>query len=67
MYGKVKWFNDDKGYGFIVPENNSPDVFLHISDLMKAGIHEVKEGQRLEYEMGMGRNGRACAQKIRLA
>ena len=67
MYGVVKWFNDDKGYGFVIPEDRSSDVFVHISDLMKSGINEVKEGQRLQYEIGNGRNGRPCAQKIRLA
>ena len=65
--GTCKWFNYDKGFGFIVPDQAGPDVFLHISDVNKANLDEVREGDKLEYEVGQGRNGRPCAQKIRSA
>jgi CspA family cold shock protein len=65
--GSVKWFNNDKGYGFIQPEDGGKDVFVHISALQSAGINSVVEGQRLEYELAAGRDGRSSAEKVRLA
>ncbi len=47
----VKWFNFKKGYGFIQPEDNSPDIFVHISALQKAGIHQLPDGQKVSYEL----------------
>ncbi len=49
--GTVKWFNSNKGYGFITPENGSKDVFVHITALEKSGLHEVNEGQKISYEV----------------
>ena len=48
--GTVKWFNSQKGYGFIQPDNGAPDVFLHISAVERAGIGNPTEGQKLRYE-----------------
>lgn len=48
--GTVKWFNAQKGYGFIQPENGGPDVFVHISAVERAGMGSLNEGQRISYE-----------------
>ncbi len=64
--GIVKWFNPAKGFGFIAPEDKSKDVFIHISALEKAGISGLAEGQKIEYEIGAGRDGRTSAENVRL-
>jgi CspA family cold shock protein len=64
--GTVKWFNPSKGYGFIEPEDGGKDVFVHISALERAGIKTVREGQRLEFELAPGRDGRTAAEEIKL-
>jgi len=62
--GNVKWFNATKGYGFVQPEDGSADVFIHISAVQKAGLKTLLEGQRVEYELVKGRNGKAAADNI---
>ncbi|MDH5722374.1 MAG: cold-shock protein [Alphaproteobacteria bacterium] len=49
--GTVKWFNDNKGFGFIQPDNGSSDVFVHISAVEKAGWRTLKEGQKVSYDL----------------
>ncbi|KPL52887.1 MULTISPECIES: cold-shock protein [Hyphomicrobiales] len=49
--GKVKWFNAQKGYGFIQPDDGGKDVFVHISAVERAGIYELAEGQPISYEV----------------
>lgn len=49
--GTVKWFNPNKGYGFIVPDGGGADVFVHVSALEKAGLSTLTEGQKLSYEL----------------
>jgi cold shock protein len=49
--GTVKWFNEQKGYGFIQPENGSKDVFVHISAVERAGLRTLKEGQKVSFEI----------------
>lgn len=49
--GKVKWFNPNKGYGFIEPDDGGKDVFVHISAVEKAGMRHLVEGQQIEYEV----------------
>jgi len=49
--GKVKWFNQRKGYGFIEPEEGGNDVFVHISAVEEAGLEPLEEGQHLSYEL----------------
>lgn len=49
--GKIKWFNAVKGYGFIEPDNKSKDVFLHVSDLAKTGLTDIKPGQKVSFEV----------------
>jgi len=62
--GTVKWFNATKGYGFIEPENGGKDVFLHISAVERAGLSAPADGQKIEYELETGRDGRASATGI---
>jgi CspA family cold shock protein len=59
--GTVKWFNTQKGYGFIEPEDGSRDVFVHISAVEQAGIARLNEGQKISYELEAGRNGKSSA------
>ena len=61
--GTVKWFNTTKGYGFIEPENGDKDVFLHISAIERAGLNSPAEGQKLQYELETGRDGKVWATK----
>lgn len=49
--GVVKWFNSTKGYGFIQPDDGSPDVFVHISAVERSGLGSLNEGQKLTYEL----------------
>ncbi|MEX1206696.1 MAG: cold-shock protein, partial [Dongiaceae bacterium] len=56
--GTVKWFNPAKGYGFIQPESGTKDVFVHISAVERAGLQTLKEGQKLNFEVERGANGR---------
>ena len=57
MQGKVKWFNRTKGYGFIVPEDGSPDVFVHYSDITGDGFKSLNDGDPVEYEVADGQKG----------
>ncbi|MCR9220453.1 MAG: cold-shock protein [Alphaproteobacteria bacterium] len=62
--GTVKWFNATKGFGFIEPEDGSKDVFLHISAVERAGLQSPAEGQKIQFELETGRDGRASAGNI---
>ena len=57
MRGKVKWFNDNKGYGFIQQETGGSDVFVHFSAIQADGFKTLSEGQDVEYELQPGDNG----------
>ena len=57
MFATVKWFNDQKGYGFLVPQTGGKDVFVHISALMKSKLTTLKEGQKVEFDLQMGKKG----------
>ncbi len=59
--GTVKWFNGQKGYGFIQPEEGGNDVFVHISAVERAGLSTLNEGQRVSFETETGRNGKIAA------
>ncbi|HEY8351640.1 MAG TPA: cold-shock protein [Sphingomonadales bacterium] len=65
--GKVKWFNPEKGFGFIQPEDGGQDVFVHISAVEKSGIGNPQEGQKLNYELERDRKGRLSAANLSLA
>ena len=64
--GTVKWFNPGKGFGFIQPDSGEADAFVHISAVERAGINNLAEGQRVEYELVPGRNGKASAENLSL-
>ena len=55
--GTVKWFNDQKGYGFIAPDEGGKDLFVHHSNIVAEGYRSLKEGQKVEFEPGQGRKG----------
>ena len=62
--GTVKWFNPAKGYGFIQPQDGGKDVFVHISAVQQAGLRDLKEGQRVSYEIQMDR-GKSSATRLK--
>ena len=59
--GTVKWFNDQKGYGFITPDDGSPDVFAHFSEIQADGFKTLTEGQKVEFEVQQGDKGPRAA------
>jgi len=64
--GKVKWFNQDKGLGFITPDDGGTDIFLHITAAQRGGIDAVKEGMNIAFEVAQDRRtGRSSADNIR--
>ena len=65
--GKVKWFNAQKGFGFIQPTTGGADVFVHISAVERAGMDNLQEGQSLSYDLEQGQRGRVSAVNLRPA
>ena len=63
--GTVKWFNADKGYGFIAPENGGADVFVHITAVQGAGLDGLNENQKVTFEVETGNNGRESATDLK--
>ena len=63
--GNVKWFNPTKGYGFLTNDDSNNDVFIHISEVEKAGIGQLNEGQKVEFNI-VENNGREAATDIEL-
>lgn len=64
--GSVKWFNTEKGYGFLTPDEGARDVFVHISAVTAAGISDLKEGQRIEFELTQNQEGKTKATGLKL-
>ena len=66
--GTVKWFNEQKGYGFVQPDNGSKDVFVHISAVEGAGLRTLKEGQKVSFEIVTDkRTGKSSAGNVTAA
>ena len=66
--GTVKWFNAQKGFGFIQPEKGGPDVFVHISAVERAGMNDLAEGQKVSFEIVADkRSGRSSAGNLKAA
>lgn len=64
--GTVKWFNTDKGYGFIAPDNGGKDIFVHISAVERSGLSSLADNQKVRYELESGRDGRENATSLSL-
>ncbi len=64
--GTVKFFNISRSFGFIEPEDGSKDAFIHISAVERAGISSLDEGQKVEYELQPGRDGKSSAENLKL-
>ena len=64
--GTVKWFNPVKGFGFIVPDDGSDDAIVHISTVERAGLGSLNEGQKFDFDLQPGRNGRMAAAEMKI-
>ncbi|HTC17912.1 MAG: cold-shock protein [Stellaceae bacterium] len=64
--GTVKWFNAQKGFGFIQPESGGKDVFVHISAVERAGIGSLNEGQKVSFDLEQGQQGKTSAANLKL-
>jgi cold shock protein len=62
--GTVKWFNPARGFGFIQPDDGSKDVFVHISALERSELDQLIEGQKVQYEVERGQNGKLAATNL---
>ena len=62
--GTVQWFNATKGFGFIEPEGGGQDAFVHISAVERAGMSDLREGQKVQYDLEPGRDGKSAAANL---
>ena len=65
--GTVKWFNPAKGFGFIEPDGGGEDTFVHISAVERAGLSTLQEGQKVNFELQPGRNGKSSAENLSIS
>ena len=65
--GTVKWFNPAKGFGFIEPDGGGEDAFVHISAVEQAGLSTLQEGQKVNFEIQPGRNGKSSAENLTIS
>ncbi|MBE0477157.1 MAG: cold-shock protein [Coriobacteriia bacterium] len=64
--GTVKWFNPDKGFGFIAPDDGGDDLFVHFSEIKSEGFKTLDEGAKVEFDVGAGRDGKKQAVNVRV-
>jgi len=64
--GTVKWFNQTKGFGFIQPDDGGKDAFVHITAVQNAGLTTLEEGQKIEFDLAPGRDGKSAAENLRV-
>jgi len=64
--GTVKWFNSEKGFGFIAPDEGGKDIFVHITAVRAAGLEGLKDNQKVSFELQAGRDGRSSAGNLHL-
>ena len=64
--GTVKWFNSQKGFGFIEPDEGGKDVFVHISAVERSGLSTLQDGQKISFEMEPDRQGRMSASDLKV-
>lgn len=64
--GTVKWFNTEKGYGFIKPDDGGSDIFVHITAVQRAGLTTLNENQPIEFDLIDGRDGRKSAGELKV-
>ncbi|MBE7210883.1 MAG: cold-shock protein [Gluconacetobacter diazotrophicus] len=64
--GTVKWFNAQKGYGFVQPDDGSKDAFVHISAVEQAGLSGLNDGQKISYQLETGRQGKESAVALKV-
>lgn len=65
--GTVKWFNDQKGYGFITPDDGGKDIFVHFSSIIGDGYKSIAEGQKVEFVIGQGPKGEHASEVTKVA
>jgi cold shock protein len=63
--GTVKWFDSTKGFGFILPDDGSKDVFVHVSAVHHSGLNSLQEGQKVEYELVVDQTGKTAAKNLK--
>jgi CspA family cold shock protein len=64
--GTVKWFNPEKGFGFIAPDSGGKDIFVHITAVREAGLESLKDDQKVSFELHEGKDGRSSAGDLQL-
>ncbi|QOL81556.1 cold-shock protein [Pseudooceanicola spongiae] len=64
--GIVRWYNIEKGYGFIAPEGGAKDIFVHVTALEKSGLTSLSDNQRVSFEIKEGRDGRESAMNLQI-
>lgn len=65
--GTVKWYNSQKGYGFIQPDDGSKDVFVHVSSVERSGLGDLTEGQKVSFDVERGQQGKFAAVNLQRA
>jgi cold shock protein len=67
IHGTVKWFNPQKGFGFIQPQDGGADVFVHVSAVQQAGLSTLNDGQLVSFDLEKGRQGKTSAVNLKVS